>query len=64
MRGSVMANDDLLTTKEAAKLLRLSPRTLQNHRARQTGPLYTHHGRRVFYRRTDVENWSHLNRKL
>lgn len=59
-----MMNDDLLTTNEAAKLLRLSPRTLQNHRARQTGPLYTHHGRKVFYRRVDLENWSNLNRKL
>jgi hypothetical protein len=43
-----------LTRTEAAALLRLDPRSLDNMRQRGTGPLYVKHGSRVFYRQTDV----------
>lgn len=50
-----------LTTPEAAKLLRLKPRTLEGLRVQGTGPRYYKMGpgrmARVVYRRADLEAW-------
>lgn len=49
---------ELLTTTEAAKLLRLNPGTLANYRTLGGGPRFVKHGGRVFYRRQSVRSWS------
>jgi len=48
---------DLLTTQHAAKELKLSARTLERHRVTGTGPKFIRLGRRIFYRRDDLEAW-------
>jgi predicted DNA-binding transcriptional regulator AlpA len=47
----------LLTQQEAADETRLSGRTLERHRLAGTGPKFVRLGRRVLYRREDVEAW-------
>ncbi len=51
----------LLTTVEAADLLRLSPRTLEDMRVTGSGPRYFKLGpgkrSKVVYRREDLEAW-------
>src|SRR5690349_12803443 len=47
----------LLTQQEAADETRLSERTLERHRLTGTGPKFVRLGRRVLYRREDVEAW-------
>jgi excisionase family DNA binding protein len=46
-----------LTTSEAAKVLGLAPSTLAKLRLNGNGPTYCKLGRRVVYRRTDLEQW-------
>ncbi len=48
---------DLLTTTEAADLHELHPVTLKQYRVDNTGPSYVKIGRKVRYRRTDLEAW-------
>jgi excisionase family DNA binding protein len=48
---------ELLTTKEAARLLALSHRTLEEWRLRGGGPHYSKLGRAVRYARTDIAEW-------
>lgn len=48
---------DLMTTAEAAELLRTSPETLRYWRYVDMGPRSAKLGRRVMYRRADVEQW-------
>lgn len=54
-------NRTLLTTGEAAHVLRLSPRTLERFRVEGTGPRYVKAGpgkrARVLYRKEDLEAW-------
>lgn len=50
-----------LTQAEAARLLRVSPRTLERHRLTGTGPRFVKAGRRVLYRRSDLEVWADAN---
>lgn len=50
-----------LTQSEAARLLRISPRTLERHRVAGTGPRFVKAGRRVLYRRADLEAWAAAN---
>ena len=50
-----------LTQTEAADLLRLSPRTLERYRVAGTGPKFVKAGRRVLYRRSDLEDWALAN---
>lgn len=52
-----MGENPFLTVDEAADLLRLSPRSLEGFRYRGGGPRYSKAGRRVLYRRTDIEAW-------
>ena len=47
-----------LTQEEVAKLLRISPRTLERRRCTGGGPKFVKAGRRVLYRLEDVENWA------
>ena len=44
-------------TPEAARLLGLSPRTLEKHRCDGTGPVYHKLGGRVVYTIADLEAW-------
>jgi predicted DNA-binding transcriptional regulator AlpA len=48
---------DLLTTDEVAALTRKSPATIRWLKATGQGPRCGKLGRRVVYRRTDVEAW-------
>ncbi len=48
----------LKDTKQAAKFLRLEPRTLNNMRWKGEGPNYHKHGSRVFYHIKDLKAWS------
>lgn len=48
---------ELLTTEEAAKYLRLSPRTLERYRVTGEGPRFLKVGRLVFYRQSDLDEW-------
>ena len=52
-----MAEADLLTTAEVAKLCRISPETVRYWRFIGEGPPSAKVGRRVLYRRTDVLAW-------
>jgi predicted DNA-binding transcriptional regulator AlpA len=47
----------LLDQREAARLLRLSERTLERLRLIGGGPLYIKCGRCVRYRESDLESW-------
>ena len=48
---------DLLTQRQTAELTRLSGRTLERHRLAGTGPKFVRLGRRILYRRDDIEAW-------
>jgi len=47
----------LLTQSEAARLLRLSERTLERLRVSGGGPVFVKAGRLVRYREADLETW-------
>ena len=47
----------LMTTVEAAAHLRVSPRILERLRLTDKGPKYLRVGRRVWYRRADLDEW-------
>ncbi len=44
--------------REAARYLRLCPKTLERHRIAKTGPTYRRHGGVVCYHEDDLEEWS------
>lgn len=48
---------ELLTTHEAAKFLKLSPRTLEKFRVTGGGPPFVALGRARRYRLEDLERW-------
>lgn len=50
-------SDELLTTPEAAELLRVGPATLNRWRREGRGPTYTTVGRKVFYEREVLGKW-------
>ena len=56
-----MNTETYLTQDEAAELLRISPRTLERHRVAGTGPRFVKAGRRVLYRRSDLDAWTDAN---
>jgi len=47
----------LLSQSEAARLLRLSERTLERLRVAGGGPQFVKAGRSVRYRQSDIEEW-------
>ena len=48
----------LYTTALAAQYLGLSTSTLEKWRVTGTGPAYRKHGRRVVYRKRELDAWS------
>lgn len=52
----------LLTTAQAAKLLKLSETTLCHYRCQGKGPIYRKHGWRIFYTKSDLVDWSEKQR--
>lgn len=57
----VSSSPALLTTSEAARIVRLSPRTLERLRVSGQGPRFTKAGpgkrARVLYRKADIDEW-------
>ena len=49
--------EELLDQKGAARLLRLSVRTLERHRIAGTGPKFCRLGRLIRYRESDLRSW-------
>ena len=49
--------DPLYRAEEAADLLKSNARTLERWRSTGTGPPFVKVGRRVAYRRSDLERW-------
>jgi hypothetical protein len=49
---------DFLTIAEAAHLLRVHRRTLDNMRWKGTGPIFRRHGGRIVYQRDELLAWS------
>ena len=49
---------EYMTCKQAARLLSLSPRTLEKFRVNGGGPIFRKFGRRVIYSRKDLEYWA------
>lgn len=52
------AGHEFLTTDEAARLLRLAPRTLERFRLEGTGPKFRKLGRRCLYSYHDLLAWT------
>jgi phage terminase Nu1 subunit (DNA packaging protein) len=52
-----MALSPLIASPQLAGLLNISIRTLERWRLEGIGPTYVKAGRRVLYRRGDVERW-------
>ena len=50
--------DEFLTQKDAARVLRLSQRTLERYQITGMGPRFVKTGRRVLYRPSDIESWA------
>jgi len=48
---------DLLTPLETARFLRISPKTLPRWRWEGTGPTFVRVGRKILYRREDLEKF-------
>lgn len=51
----ISAREELLSTPEAAKILKLHPQTLHNDRSRSRRLPFVRVGRKVFYRLSDIE---------
>lgn len=52
------AKNDFLIVAEAAEVMRMAKRTLDNHRCKGTGPKFRRHGGRIVYRLCDLLEWS------
>ena len=52
------ANGEYLSTRRAAFLLGLSPRTLDRYRETGKGPAYHRFGQRIVYRQGDLDDWA------
>ena len=52
--------DQLMTEKNVAALICITPRALQNWRLRGGGPEYVKIGRSVRYQRRDAVSYTHL----
>lgn len=52
-----MTDDDWLTNTEAAAILGVHRNTLHNWRTGNTSPPWHQHGRKIRYRRDDLEAW-------
>lgn len=54
---------ELLNTDQAARLVGLSPRTLEKFRVQGNGPTYRKLNRAVRYARHDLEKWLERGRR-
>jgi len=52
-----MSNREVVTEKQLAEMLRVHPVTLWRMRRDGTAPKHFRVGRRILYRKGDVENW-------
>lgn len=55
--------DELLTTHQLAEYLGITTRTLERWRATRVGPAWVYAGRKVRYRRQDVDKWLESQRQ-
>jgi excisionase family DNA binding protein len=55
---------ELMTTREAAALLRVPESTMRYWRQTRYGPRHARVGRRVLYSRQDVETWWERQRAM
>ena len=53
---------NLLTTSEAAEYLSLKPQTLHNYRHYSKPPAYIKLGRRIAYKKSDLDDFIRVNR--
>ncbi|RUP26712.1 helix-turn-helix domain-containing protein [Mycolicibacterium phocaicum] len=53
----VSADEELLLTREVEQLTRVPAGTLRYYRAMDRGPRSFRAGRRIVYRRSDVDRW-------
>jgi len=56
-------HEPFLTTREAARFLKLKPNTLEKMRVYGGGPVYRKHGRYVRYHLDDLTDWSDMRKK-
>lgn len=49
--------DELLPTPEASAYIRISPATMASYRSCGIGPAFLKFGKRVLYRRSDLDAW-------
>lgn len=61
-RSAPTAPDEYLTVKEAAHFLRVSKSFLDKLRCTGGGPSFTRVGRKILYRRIDLEAWTRRHR--
>jgi excisionase family DNA binding protein len=54
---SALATDEILTPEQTGALLKVNERTLERWRCEGKGPAFVRLGRRVRYRRDDLEAW-------
>ena len=58
----MLQNSNILTTHEAASLLKISRKTLERMRVEGTGPAFCKAGRSVRYRMQDLTAWLESHR--
>lgn len=54
--------DQFHTTKEAARILKISPNTMNNWRIQGRGPAFRKFGSRVVYAASDLAAWAQENK--
>jgi transposase len=57
-RGGIAMASELMSTEDVAEHFEVTTRTIINWRKRGYGPRYALIGRRIRYRRQDVESWT------
>ena len=62
MNRSQAKDSECLDTRESARLLGLSPRTLEKWRYEGSGPPFLKMGRRVLYTKEDLVAWMYRRR--
>ena len=63
MPESILGDDRILDTPEAAAYCKLSPSTLEKLRVSGCGPAFLKPRRRVVYRLSDIDNWLNSSRR-
>ncbi|MBB3931205.1 excisionase family DNA binding protein [Kaistia hirudinis] len=63
MNSSLRTESSLFNTREAADYLNLSKSTLDMKRLKGGGPVFCALGRRVVYKRSDLDAWVDANRR-